>query len=213
MNTTFLPYIVPFAAFLILTYAGTGIPRGAYWLYPIKTLVVGGLLLYYRKSYAELRWKFSRRTLAEAVAVGIIVFIVWVAPDRWYPHLGSSEFDPYTFGRNWLAAVLIAFRLIGAVLVVPMFEELFWRSFALRWLIKEEFIEVPIGAFSWFSCIAVVLAFGVEHHQWLVGLLAGIAYNALLYRTKNLSACVLAHAVTNLLLGVYVLWTHQWNFW
>jgi CAAX prenyl protease-like protein len=59
----------------------------------------------------------------------------------------------------------------------------------------------------------VIIGFGFEHHRWLVGLLAGIGYNALLYYKKDLSSCVIAHAVTNLLLGIYVLFTQQWTFW
>jgi CAAX prenyl protease-like protein len=199
------------------------IPYGIYLFYPIKTLLVGMFLYYYyrRKSYPEITRSFSW----VAVFIGILVFIIWVLPEGWYPQiklgsrefnpfkLGSSEFNPYTFGKGWIVYTLIAFRLMGAAVVVPIFEELFWRSFALRWLIKEEFTSVPIGAFTWFSCTVIVLGFGFEHHRWFVGILAGILYNALLYYKKNVSDCIIAHAVTNLLLGIYVLVTQQWTFW
>ena len=36
---------------------------------------------------------------------------------------------------------------------------------------------------------------------------------ALLVYTKSLGACIIAHAVTNLLLALYVLKTHDWAFW
>jgi CAAX prenyl protease-like protein len=201
------------------------IPYGTYIFYPIKTLIVGIFLYYYyrRKSYPEIIPSFSW----VAVFVGILVFIIWVLPEGWYQGikieigpwefnpfiLGSSEFNPYTFGKSWIAYTLIVFRLMGAALVVPIFEELFWRSFAIRWLIKEDFTSVQLGTFTWFSCIVIVLGFGFEHHRWFVGILAGILYNALLYYKKNLSDCILAHAVTNLLLGIYVLVTQQWTFW
>ncbi len=223
MKKSWLPYLVPFAAFLILTYAGAySGQHGAYLFYPLKTLIVGGMLYYYhsRRSYPELQWKFSWL----AVLVGIVVFIIWIAPDElsrrvggdWlrFTKIGSGdEFDPYHYGTGLIAWGIIAIRLIGAVLVVPIFEELFWRSFALRWLIKEDFLSVPIGAFTWFSFAVVMLGFGFEHHEWLVGLCAGALYAALLYTTKHLSDCVIAHAVTNLLLGIYVLWTQQWHLW
>ena len=209
MKKQYLPYLVPFFVFLILTYAASWVPHGSYFLYPLKTLVVGALLYYYRQSYVELRASVSWL----ALLVGILVFVIWVLPEGWYPQLGSSEFNPYTYGKNWIAVVLILFRLVGAVIVVPIFEELFWRSFAIRWLINEDFTTVPIGKFTWFSCTAIVLGFGFEHHRWLVGLLAGVLYNALLYYTKDLSSCIIAHAVTNLLLGIYVLLTQQWSFW
>ncbi len=209
MKSIYWPYVVPFIVFLVLTYAGSWLPHGTYILYPIKTLVVGALLYYYRKSYPEITVNFSWI----APLVGILVFVIWVLPEGKYPQIGSSEFNPYTFGKGWIAYFLIIFRLMGAVIVVPIFEELFWRSFAIRWLINENFTRISIGTFTWFSCIAIVLGFGFEHHRWLVGLLAGIFYNALLYYKKDLFSCIIAHAVTNLLLGIYVLMTQQWIFW
>lgn len=198
------------------------IPYGAYIFYPLKTLLVAALLYYYRKSYTEIALNFSWL----ALLVGIIAFVVWVLPEQWYGQitvgswtfnpfkLGESAFNPYFFGKNWLAYLLVVFRMTGAVLVVPIMEELFWRSFAIRWLIDDrDFTRVPIGTFTWFSCCVIVLGFGFEHHRWVVGILAGILYHALLYYKKDLFHCILAHAVTNLLLGIYVLITAQWTFW
>ena len=212
MKKIYWPYLVPFLAFLVFTYAGPLFPPyGVYLCYPLKTIVVAGILYYYRKAYVEITRRFS----GWALLAGVLVFVVWVLPERlgWNPQILPSEFDPYRFGQGGLAYVVIAFRLIGAVVVVPIFEELFWRSFALRWLIDENFTSVPIGQFTWFSCVAIVLGFGFEHQQWFTGLLAGIAYNALLYYRKNLSDCIVAHALTNLLLGIYVLLTQKWFFW
>ena len=41
----------------------------------------------------------------------------------------------------------------------------------------------------------------------------GVAYNLLLYRTKSLYACIVAHGVTNLAPAIYVLATGEWSFW
>lgn len=211
-STKYRPYIVPFLIFGLLTYAGSEklSPHAPYFMYPIKTLVVGALLYFYRKAYSELRLNFSWL----AVLVGIIVFVIWVAPEGMYPLLTDpSGFTPYVYTSPWIVWSLVFFRFAGAVIVVPIMEELFWRSFALRWLIDEEFTRVAIGKFTWFSFVVVVLGFGFEHHRWLVGLIAGVLYNALLYYKKDLFNCVLAHAITNLLLGIYVMLTHQWTFW
>ena len=107
----------------------------------------------------------------------------------------------------------ISIRLFGAVVIVPIMEELFWRSFLLRYLINTEFKQVTLGTFNWFSLIWTVLLFGLEHQRWLAGMAAGILYTLLLYRTKSLSACILAHAITNLALGIYVLVTQHWEYW
>jgi len=53
----------------------------------------------------------------------------------------------------------------------------------------------------------------VEHDRWLAGLMAGAAYTMLLYWTQRLWPCILAHSLTNLLLGVHVLLTHDWRYW
>ena len=63
------------------------------------------------------------------------------------------------------------------------------------------------------SFIVTAVAFGFEHHHWLPGIMAGVIYASLLYRTKNLFSPILSHMVTNLLLGVYVLMTEKWSFW
>ena len=108
---------------------------------------------------------------------------------------------------------LIAVRLMGAVIVVPVMEELFWRSFLLRYIINPNFKKVALGTFSWFSFTAVVVLFGVEHHRLIQGMIAGAFYTALVIRQKSLRGCILAHGVTNLGLGVYVIVTQSWEFW
>ena len=70
-----------------------------------------------------------------------------------------------------------------------------------------------MGLFTWPSFLVTSALFAVEHDRWLVGLMAGVAYNLLFYRTKSLYACMVAHGVTNLALGIYVLRTGQWTFW
>ena len=47
-----------------------------------------------------------------------------------------------------------------------------------------------LAAFVWFSLVT-----------WLM------------VRTKNIWDCVAAHAMTNLLLGIYVVTQHQWQLW
>ncbi|MBI1924834.1 CAAX prenyl protease-related protein [Candidatus Poribacteria bacterium] len=218
-----MPYVLPFGIFLVLTELTSRAPTWLVWMYPLKAILVAVLLLQFRRSYPEIQLKGGQTQgpLLLAFIPGLGVLGIWILPGlmNWkvppLPLLGQpSEFDPYIKlpSKDW-AMVWIGFRLFGAVVVVPVMEELFWRSFLLRYLIQPDFKSVPIGAFSWLSFGATVFLFGVEHHQWLVGLFAGIIYNLLLYRTKSIFACILAHAITNLALGVYVLATHQWGYW
>ena len=92
-------------------------------------------------------------------------------------------------------------------------EELFWRSFLIRWVINPDFEKVALGTFSLGSFAATVILFGLEHHLWLAGIMAGVAYYALLYKTKRLGPCVMAHSTTNLALGIHVLATEEWQWW
>jgi MFS-type transporter involved in bile tolerance (Atg22 family) len=51
---------------------------------------------------------------------------------------------------------------------------------------------------------------GVSH--WLTSIIWAFMIGGLLAYTRTLSACIVAHSVTNLLLGLYVLGTKQWFF-
>jgi CAAX prenyl protease-like protein len=206
-----IPYIVPFSTFLLLTAVASWNPINLLWLYPIKTILVGMMLLWFRSSYTEIKLRFSML----AVVTGLFVFVIWIIPEGCYPLFSKPKsISPYDLGNSQIVAIIwISFRLLGAALVVPIMEELFWRSFLLRYLINSEFRSVPIGKFTWLSLVVTILLFGVEHNQWVVGIFAGIFYTLLLYRTKSLFACIIAHSITNLALGIYVLITHQWFFW
>ncbi len=200
-------HTLPFLVLILALYLGRllDVPRTV--AYPFQSLATAGLLLYYRRAYRnEIRVVFEW----SAVLSGILVFVLWVSLDGLYPHLGAAKDQSYAAGAS---AYEIAIRLIGASLVVPVAEEVFWRSFALRFLIRSDFKAVPLGQFTWFSFVCISLAFGFEHHRWLAGIIAGMVYAALLYRSKNLFSPILSHAVTNALLGIYVIATGKWYFW
>jgi len=221
-----LPYVAPMALYLAFLQAQASWPDLLELWYPAKTIAVTALLWMFRRHYTELVPKFS----ALAVAVGLVAIIIWIAIDPFYPKLGELIHLIEDFGRNLSGMepakrvaepvfdptgkwAFIGFRVVGAVLVVPVMEELFWRGFLIRWLVDEDFKRVPPGTFTWFSFGATVFLFGVEHSQWLAGLICGALYNWLFYRTRSVTACVIAHAVSNAVLAGYVLATGDWKFW
>ncbi|MGM0682289.1 MAG: CAAX prenyl protease-related protein [Thermodesulfobacteriota bacterium] len=203
-----VPYILPFFIFALLTLLGPPLELSPLLVYPLKTVLTGGALLFFRKT---LRKEITFRMDWPAVGAGILVFLIWIIPEGHYPQLGgpAASFNPA--GGAFL--LYLVFHLLGSSLVVPVMEEVFWRSFALRFLIDNKFTAVPLGKFTWFSFILVSIAFGFEHHRWLPGIMAGLAYALVLYRTKNLFSPILAHGVTNFLLAVYVITTGSWHFW
>ena len=187
-----------------------------YYLYPLKVMVVACLLYRYMREYQELKLKELAKFLTTITVclAGLLVFFLWIHMD-WT--LGIAEkprgFNPTLLPGGWVRVVMTMFRVGGAVLVVPLMEELFWRSFLIRKLIDENFLKVPVGSFSWASFLLTVALFGFEHNYILAGMMAGIIYNLILYRTKSIANCVLAHAATNLALALYVLSTGKWQFW
>ena len=201
-----LPYVAPFAVFCVLT----AMPGGAGWVYPLKTVLTLGSIV------ALARWLKApgEPSVLAAAAVGVAVLAVWVLTEGLYPLLGSrAVFDPFRELNGFHAYAWIAFRLVGAAVIVPIAEEFFWRGFLIRWLVNADFRSVRLGTFTWFSFLATSILFASEHDRWLAGLIAGMAYNGLYYRTRSLKACILAHGATNLGLGIYVLASSQWRFW
>lgn len=188
-----------------------------YYLYPLKALTVSCLLFVFRKHYPELKFKDLTNLPATlgACGLGFLVFILWIKMDWTLGAAGGVPpgFNPSLLPERNIQIVMTLFRIAGAVLVVPIMEELFWRSFLIRYLIDKNFDTVRIGAFTWASFLISVVLFGFEHNYIFAGVMAGTFYNLLLYRTRSLTQCVLAHAVTNLALAIYVVSSGKWQFW
>lgn len=186
------------------------------YIYPVKAMSVGVLLMILRKSYSELRWadlKTPAATVAGTV-IGSTVFILWINMTWPWATFGKlNGFDPTSVPENLTRSLLIIFRIFGASVVVPTMEEIFWRSWLLRYIIAQDFQSIEIGRFTLPSFFIGTVMFGLEHNLWLAGIMAGAFYTILLYRTKSLAQCIVAHAITNLLLGIYVLNTGKWYFW
>ena len=164
--------------------------------------------------YTEFREGPSATTTDWALGfgVGVVVFFLWINLDFKPLSLAPGEgFDPRVDGRIDLG--LAAVRLAGAALVVPIMEELFWRSFIMRWLQHAKFLSVGPGSVGWKALLISSALFASEHRLWFAGLLAGLAYGWLYKRSGNLWVPTVSHAVTNALLGIYVLATGMWVFW
>jgi hypothetical protein len=142
--------------------------------------------------------------------------VLWVGIDRGVPyqHLGSrTAFDPSPLrgSTGWIA--FLAVRFYGLVLMVPVIEEIFWRSFFLRYLTQLDFRRLPLGTFSASALWLMVGGSALSHPEWLVAAIASLAYALWLRRTRSLFASIVAHATTNAALGVYVLATGSWQYW
>ena len=233
-----LPYVVPMGIYMAFLFAQTD--ANLLWMYPSKTLAVAAALIYFRKEYVELRsgmWCGAARAASGdaaysggestsaggapalqswlfSIIIGLVAILIWIGIDPFYPKFGKAvPFDPTMIQSVVQRNVFIAFRVFGAVMVVPVMEELFWRAFLIRWLVNEDFKGVAVGTFTWSSFAITVALFGGEHYQWLAGLICGALYNWLYYRRKDVFACVVAHAVSNAALAAWVLARGDWKFW
>lgn len=184
-----------------------------YWLYPLQTLVCAAILFWFWREYEF----HGVRQLATAIGIGIAVFVLWISPQAFFGwNARTKGFDPTVFsGQTGLYWSTVSLRFLRLVIVVPLVEEIFWRGFLLRYFVDEKFHTVPFGKFTWLSFGAVAIGFMLVHSMadWPAALVTGALYNLVAYRTKSLGSCVVAHAVTNLLLGLWIMNTGQWGFW
>ncbi len=221
-----LPYVAPMATFLVLTSAEDWLPKQSggphptfYPLfYAFKIAAVAFACWLGRSTWRDLAPRPGPGSIGLSVALGLLVTALWVGLDGLFPTFGSvgsrAAFNPNVLTPASKVAFL-AVRLLGLVVVVPFFEELFWRSFVVRWIIDpDHFRDVPIGRVTPLAAVATAGLFAVEHPaEWLPALQTGFLWAWLLHRTRSVSACFVSHAVANLGLGAYVLATGQWKFW
>ena len=103
---------------------------------------------------------------------------------------------------------------MGAIVTVPIAEELAFRAFIMRRLISPEFDAVALTRWTVAAIAVSSLAFGLMHgSRWIGGTVAGLLYAAVMVRRGRLSDAITAHAVTNALLAVWVLSRGEWQFW
>ena len=215
-----LPYIAPFAAFLGFLALGQAPPAGIEVLYPIRVVVVTAILILISRSVLD----FRVRNAVGSILLGVAVFVIWIGPDVLWPAYRSHWlFTNSITGEARSTAteslksnlLFIVFRTVGCVLLVPVLEELFWRGWLTRWIIdSQDFRRVPLGTYTAMSFWVGSVLFASEHGPyWEVGLIAGVAYNWWMCRTKSLADCILTHAVTNGCLSAYVLMTGEWRYW
>jgi CAAX prenyl protease-like protein len=214
-----IPYVVPFLVFVVLLAVQGYNPLPQNIEFPLRLVILAIVLWICSRDVIELR---AQHLIASA-SLGIVVFVIWVLPDAIYP-----PYRQFWIFQNPLTGTLqssltrqaqtdpfvLACRAIRAVFLVPVIEELFWRGWLMRWLISPRFDGVRLGTYNMRAFWITALLFATEHGPyWDVGLIAGVAYNWWMVRTRSLGDCILAHAVTNACLCGYVLATHRWEYW
>ena len=224
-----IAYVGPFLVFALLTTLeptpeseGQGglldFPYAWYpWIYTAKialTLAAVGLC------WPGLSTK-GIRISPLAVAVGTLGIFIWVGiwhlqlEQRLLPEFlqgGSrSSYNPMVEIGGSGGYAFLTVRFIGLALAVPIIEELFMRGFFMRYYTSVHWPTLDYGQIS-YQAVAIATAFSVAMHPERFAMLVWFTMITLLmYRTRNIWDCIIAHAVTNFLLGLYVVWFDQWE--
>ena len=214
-----VPYVVPFIVFAVLLVAAPSLPTSPRVEAIIRVAVLTLTLVVVARGVIDFRVSNWAGTLA----VGAGVFALWIAPDMLVPGWRDSWlFQNGITGKLQLSMpvaarsdpLVLALRIARAAILVPIIEELFWRAWLPRVLVAKDFRTVPLGRYTTMSFVGTAVLFASEHGPyWEVGLVAGVIYNWWMSRTRSLGDLILAHAVTNLLLSIFVLLTGRWEYW
>jgi CAAX prenyl protease-like protein len=213
-----IAYMLPMGLFLILTWTGTQWPMTYPIGYIVKTIATGIFLLALANHYSKISWKFWWL----GIVLGIVGTVQWIGMGKIlmdhfpiYTSAHSTDHSPFNIENPTYRLAYIIFRLVGPVLVVPFMEELFWRDFLWRTVVDpDDFQRAKVGQWNWRALAIVTIAFASVHGwAWPLAIIWGLMIAALLVKTKSLGACILMHATTNLLLGIWVMVHHDWAFW
>jgi exosortase E/protease (VPEID-CTERM system) len=206
------PYLVPLMALIATAMVTKAFTGGFDSFYPARVIASGLCLWIYRKHYVELRSSVSW----QSVGMGVIVFLIWMVPELMADHGGTATStgvieSGQPHGARWIA--WLAFRVLGSVVAVPLVEELAFRGYLTRRLIRPDYWSLPVGSFSWASFLISSALFGIMHSRWIEGTISGMFFALALYRRRNLLDAVVAHATVNALIAAYVLSSGNWSLW
>jgi uncharacterized protein len=190
-----LARILPFALYILFLIIAAPLAGAlgvdARWMYALQIACVIAALMVFSRDYIELRPAAPAAPsslsgvsgLLVAVVLGVAVWALWIWLD--FPPFAFKPGDGYKplDDAGALIMTLVVIRIFGAAVVVPI------------------------------SVLFSSIAFGFEHGQWAAGIVAGLVYGWLYRATGRLWLSIVAHGVTNLLLGLWVIHSGQWQFW
>jgi exosortase E/protease (VPEID-CTERM system) len=204
-------YLLPFLAILAASFLSKAISGYFEWAYPLRFVAAAIVLWHFRAEYSKLNFRFGWR----APLTGIAVFLIWIAPTLWATQTSISTTGASLAALSPAARVAwIVFRIAAAVLAVPLAEELAFRGYLARRFITRDFDKLPFRSLTLLPIALSSVAFGFMHgHNWIVGIIAGLAFAAVLRSKGRIGDAVAAHATANLLLAVWVLSRGDWAQW
>lgn len=180
-----------------------------YWLYPVHAFAAAVALWWARETFIGQLKDVS----PVAILAGAGAFLLWVGmvpPDD----RQSAAFAASLFGVSaWLSVVWLVFRVIGSVIIVPIAEELAFRSVLQDALNRSFQPYVAQRLASAGAVLASALVFALVHSNFAAALVAGLVYGLVYIHRGRVGDAIIAHGTTNLLIAVYVLMLGHWSYW
>ena len=199
-------FLMPLLAILAAGMLSLALSGRFEWFYPLRLAACFAVVAIYRHHLAALDWRWSWR----GPLLGFGVFLVWsiavhfLAPAAGVPEMLAAA-SP-TLRWSWIVC-----RVAGAVLTVPLAEELAYRGFLMRRLQSRDFESLAYERVSWTALAVSSVVFGAAHGAlWLPASVAGFAYGWIAKRRGRLGEAVTAHMMTNLLVALAALGSGNW---
>ena len=231
-----MAFILPFVVFMAIGSRAPSIDattavddiavNNYFYLVIIQVLVALGLTVFFARHYLrEFPFKFD----IWGVVVGVVGVVLWIGIcslgleqkllqtiglGSWMPErVGFNPFDKISNPTQRQVFVVFRFTLLAAM--VPLLEELFLRGWFVRWWEENSnWHKVKLSAIGMNGIVAVAV-YGLATHpgEALAAIVWFTLVSVLMIKTGKFWNCVVAHAVTNLLLGLYVVFFEQWQLW
>jgi CAAX prenyl protease-like protein len=234
-------HIAPLAVFMVLMLLGSlpGLewkhPSAPWWrqqpqqwIYPLQTVLCLGLIAFWWRHYTFR--PLGAKAWLWGVAGGVVGIALWILPSWWHMRSGQTVawlgvadrsepgFNPDLFASGsapWWAAVVA--RFVRMTVAVALVEELFWRGFLWRHFAAGEgkWDALPVGVPHLPAIALTTGLMTIAHHpsDYAACLVWSLLVSVVAVQTRSLGACVVMHAVSNFLLGLYIMATKQWGLW
>ena len=103
--------------------------------------------------------------------------------------------------------------MLGLVVLVPLIEELFWRSFLIRWLVDPDFQKVPIGRVTLMAAAVTSVMFALVHPEWLPAFSRGRSGHGCCGGPSRSPPAWSATLRPISRWAIYVIATGDWKYW
>jgi exosortase E/protease (VPEID-CTERM system) len=206
-------YLLPFTLIIATSLITQALSAGFETLYVLRLLAALAAFWLLRSHYRRMDWRFG----VPAVAAGVLVAAVWIAIRLKFKVVTSDAYitaNALTYMPRAYRLAWIGTRVFAAAFTVPAAEELAFRGFVARRVMRADFEQQPYRTMNWVSLLVSSAAFGAMHGQmWIAGSLTGALFWWLAKHKNRIGDAVAAHAIANALIAIVAVRLHDYSLW